>query len=139
LGTAEDTRNFYGDLPDPRTCSESNFKTAQRTKRQCLMGDIGKCAAPCVEWISESDHKKLASDLITFLEKSPEDIAKRVEEEMQIAAEREDFEKAARLRDQLNAINKAFESTDRFLNENIDAGMFWPFMKTLPTLRYLNL
>ena len=104
-----------------RTCSESNFKTAQRTKRQCLMGDIGKCAAPCVEWISEDDHKKLANDLITFLEKSPEDISKRVEEEMQLAAENEEFEKAARLRDQLSAINKAFESTDRFLNENIDA------------------
>ena len=104
-----------------RTCSESNFKTAQRTKRQCLMGDIGKCAAPCVEWISEDDHKKLANDLITFLEKSPEDISKRVEEEMQVAAENEEFEKAARLRDQLSAINKAFESTDRFLKENIDA------------------
>jgi excinuclease ABC subunit C len=104
-----------------RTCSESNFKTAQRTKRQCLMGDIGKCAAPCVEWISEDDHKKLANDLITFLEKSPEDIAKRVEEEMQLASENEEYEKAARLRDQLSAINKAFESTDRFLNENIDA------------------
>ncbi len=104
-----------------RTCSESNFKTAQRSKRQCLMGDIGKCAAPCVEWISEDDHKKLANDLITFLEKSPEDISKRVEEEMQTAAENEEFEKAARLRDQLSAINKAFESTDRFLNENIDA------------------
>ena len=104
-----------------RTCSESNFKTAQRTKRQCLMGDIGKCAAPCVEWVSEDDHKKLANDLITFLEKSPEDIAKRVEEEMQVAAENEEFEKATRLRDQLSAINKAFESTDRFLNENIDA------------------
>ncbi len=104
-----------------RTCSESNFKTAQRTKRQCLMGDIGKCAAPCVDWISEDDHKKLANDLITFLEKSPEDISKRVEEEMQTAAENEEFEKAARLRDQLSAINKAFESTDRFLNENIDA------------------
>jgi excinuclease ABC subunit C len=104
-----------------RTCSEANFKTAQRTKRQCLMGDIGKCAAPCVEWISEDDHKKLANDLISFLEKSPEDIAKRVEEEMQSASENEEFEKAARLRDQLSAINKAFESTDRFLNEKIDA------------------
>jgi excinuclease ABC subunit C len=104
-----------------RTCSEANFKTAQRTKRQCLMGDIGKCTAPCVEWISEDDHKKLANDLISFLEKSPEDIAKRVEEEMQSASENEEFEKAARLRDQLSAINKAFESTDRFLNEKIDA------------------
>ena len=104
-----------------RTCSDANFKTAQRTKRQCLMGDIGKCAAPCVEWVTEDEHKKLATDLVTFLEKSPEDIATRIEEEMQTAADNEEFEKAARLRDQLNAINKAFESTDRFLNEKIDA------------------
>jgi excinuclease ABC subunit C len=104
-----------------RTCSEANFKSAKRAKRQCLMGDIGKCAAPCVDWISQSDHKKLANDLVTFLEKSPEDIALRVETEMLTAAQNEEFEKAARLRDQLGALNKAFESTDRFLNEKIDA------------------
>ena len=104
-----------------RTCSEANFKSAKRAKRQCLMGDIGKCAAPCVDWISQPDHKKLANDLVTFLEKSPEDIAIRVETEMLTAAQNEEFEKAARLRDQLGALNKAFESTDRFLNEKIDA------------------
>jgi excinuclease ABC subunit C len=104
-----------------RTCTEANFMTAKRNKRQCLMGDIGKCAAPCVDWISESEHKKMANNLVTFLEKSPEEIATRVESEMLTASENEEFEKAARLRDQLGAINKAFESTDRFLNEKIDA------------------
>lgn len=104
-----------------RSCTEANFKTAQRNKRQCLLGDIGKCAAPCVDWISESDHKKMANNLVAFLEKSPEEIATRVKSEMLAAAVNEEFEKAARLRDQLGAINKAFESTDRFLNEKIDA------------------
>ena len=104
-----------------RTCSESNFKTAIKNKRQCLLGDIGKCSAPCVEWITKDDHRKLAQDLSSFLEKSPADISRRIEQEMQDAAELEEFEKAARLRDQLDAVNKAFESTDRFLNENINA------------------
>jgi excinuclease ABC subunit C len=104
-----------------RTCSESNFKTAVRNKRQCLLGDIGKCAAPCVEWISKDDHKDLAQNLANFLEKSPTEILDRIEEEMQDAAKKEEFERAGRLRDQLSAINKAFESTDRFLNENINA------------------
>jgi excinuclease ABC subunit C len=63
-----------------RTCTESNFQSAKRNKRQCLLGDIGRCAAPCVEWVNEKDHKT-----------------------------------------QLEAINKAFESTDRFLNEKLDA------------------
>lgn len=104
-----------------RTCSESNFASAVRSKRQCLLGDIGKCAAPCVNWVTQEEHKKLASDLVNFLEKSPEEISVRIENEMQTASAAQEYEKAGKLRDQLEAINKAFESTDRFLNENIDA------------------
>ncbi len=104
-----------------RTCSESNFASAVRSKRQCLLGDIGKCAAPCVNWVTQEEHKKLANDLVNFLEKSPEEISVRIEKEMQEASAAQEYEKAGKLRDQLEAINKAFESTDRFLNENIDA------------------
>jgi len=104
-----------------RTCSESNFASAVRTKRQCLLGDIGKCAAPCVNWVTQDEHKKLATDLVNFLEKSPEEISVRIEKEMQEASQAQEYEKAAKLRDQLEAINKAYESTDRFLNENIHA------------------
>ena len=104
-----------------RTCSESNFQSAVRSKRQCLLGDIGRCAAPCVNWVSPDEHRKLANDLVNFIEKSPDEISTRIENEMRAAAAAEEFEKAAKLRDQLEAVNKAFESTDRFLNENIDA------------------
>ena len=104
-----------------RTCSESNFQSAVRTKRQCLLGDIGKCVAPCVNWVSPDEHRNLANNLVNFLEKSPEEISARIENEMNVASAAEEFEKAAKLRDQLEAVNKAFESTDRFLNENIDA------------------
>jgi len=104
-----------------RTCSESNFQFAVRTKRQCLLGDIGKCVAPCVNWVSPDEHRNLANNLVSFLEKSPEEISARIENEMNVASAAEEFEKAAKLRDQLEAVNKAFESTDRFLNENIDA------------------
>ena len=104
-----------------RTCSESNFQSAVMSKRQCLLGDIGKCAAPCVSWVSPDEHRNLANNLVSFLEKSPEEISARIENEMNVASAAEEFEKAAKLRDQLEAVNKAFESTDRFLNENIDA------------------
>lgn len=104
-----------------RTCSESNFASAVRSKRQCLLGDIGKCAAPCVNWVTQEEHKKLANDLVNFLEKSPEEISIRIEKEMLEASQAQEYEKAGKLRDQLEAINKAYESTDRFLNENIDA------------------
>ena len=104
-----------------RTCSESNFASAVRSKRQCLLGDIGKCAAPCVNWVTQAEHKKLANDLVNFLERSPEEISVRIEKEMLEASQAQEYEKAGKLRDQLEAINKAYESTDRFLNENIDA------------------
>lgn len=104
-----------------RTCSESNFASAVRSKRQCLLGDIGKCVAPCVDWVTQEEHKKIATDLVSFLEKSPEEISVRIEKEMQEASQAQEYEKAAKLRDQLAAVNKAYESTDRFLNENIDA------------------
>ena len=104
-----------------RTCSESNFASAVRSKRQCLLGDIGKCAAPCVNWVTQEEHKKLANDLVNFLEKSPEEISVRIKKEMLEASQAQEYEKAGKLRDQLEAINKAYESTDRFLNENIDA------------------
>lgn len=104
-----------------RTCSEANFQSAVRSKRQCLLGDIGRCVAPCVNWVSKEEHKKLSENLVSFLEKSPEEIALRVEKEMNEASAAQEYEKAGKLRDQLAAINKAFESTDRFLNENIDA------------------
>jgi excinuclease ABC subunit C len=74
-----------------------------------------------VEWVDQSEHKKLATDLASFLEKSPEEISLRIEEEMKVASNMQEYERAAKLRDQLEAINKAFESTDRFLNQKIDA------------------
>jgi len=46
-----------------RSCSAGNFERAKITKRQCLLGDIGKCAAPCVGWVSEAEHKNLAQKL----------------------------------------------------------------------------
>ena len=104
-----------------RSCSAGDFNSAKRSGRPCLLGFIDKCAAPCVNWVTQDEHKKLATDLVNFLEKSPEEISVRIEKEMQEASQAQEYEKAAKLRDQLEAINKAYESTDRFLNENIDA------------------
>ena len=50
-----------------RSCTDSNFSRAVKSKRQCLLGDIGKCSAPCVSWISKEDHQTLAKKLIKFV------------------------------------------------------------------------
>ena len=103
-----------------RSCSSSNFKRAQRSKRQCLLGDIGKCAAPCVGWISKEDHHSLALKLNDFMEAGMENLLPTLHEEMQTASANEEFERAARLRDQIESFEKAQRSTQGNFSDDLD-------------------
>ncbi|NCY10817.1 MAG: excinuclease ABC subunit UvrC [Actinobacteria bacterium] len=102
-----------------RSCSNSNFERAQRAKRPCLLGDIGKCTAPCVDRISESDHRILAQRLGEFISDGSADITQALRDQMAEAAKMEEFERAGKLRDQLEALERASESTDNALSDSI--------------------
>ncbi len=104
-----------------RSCSAGNFERARRTKRQCLLGDIGKCAAPCVEWVSQADHKALSDRLVTFMSDSNADIVPTLRSEMALASEREEFERASKIRDSITSIERAQESADAALPDNLTA------------------
>ena len=106
-----------------RACTQSNFNRAVATKRQCLLGDIGKCSAPCVGWISEDEHSALAKKLVAYLDRNPTDIAESLQLDMERAAENEEFELAAKLRDQLEALGKTTEFTETSLNNNFSADL----------------
>jgi len=103
-----------------RSCTSSNFNRAQRSKRQCLLGDIGKCAAPCVGWISKEDHQALAQKLNDFMESGMENLLPALHEEMQLASTNEEFERAARLRDQIESFEKAQRSTQGNFSDDLD-------------------
>ena len=103
-----------------RSCSSANFNRAQRSKRQCLLGDIGKCAAPCVGWISKEDHQALAQKLNDFMESGMENLLPALHEEMQLASTNEEFERAARLRDQIESFEKAQRSTQGNFSDDLD-------------------
>ena len=103
-----------------RSCSVGNFQRAQRSKRQCLLGDIGKCAAPCVGWVSPEEHKAIAIKLNDFMESGMEDLLPTMRHEMELAASREEFERAARLRDQIESFEKAQKSTQGNLSDDLD-------------------
>lgn len=103
-----------------RSCSVGNFQRAQRSKRQCLLGDIGKCAAPCVGWVSPEEHKVIAVKLNEFMESGMEDLLPTMRTEMELAASREEFERAARLRDQIESFEKAQKSTQGNLSDDLD-------------------
>ena len=103
-----------------RSCSAGNFQRAQRSKRQCLLGDIGKCAAPCVGWVTPEEHKEIALKLDAFMEAGMEDLVPTMKAEMELASSREEFERAARIRDQIESFEKAQRSTQGNLSDDLD-------------------
>ncbi len=106
-----------------RSCTDSNFSRAVKSKRQCLLGDIGKCSAPCVSWVSKEEHLGIAKKLVKFVDTSSGDIATTLNKEMLEASEREEFEQAARIRDQISAIERSAETSGTFLSDNFSADL----------------
>jgi len=104
-----------------RSCTSGIFERARKSKRQCLLGDIGKCAAPCVNWISQEEHKELADRLVTFMSHGNADILPTLRGEMDLASSKQEYERASKIRDQIKALEVARESTDAALSENLNA------------------
>jgi excinuclease ABC subunit C len=103
-----------------RTCSAGVFKRSGQIGRPCLLGYIGKCSAPCVKRISEEEHRALAEDFCDFMAGQTARFAGRLEAEMRQAAREEEFERAARLRDDLRALERAIEKQAVVLGDGTD-------------------
>ncbi|KFG76112.1 excinuclease ABC subunit UvrC [Streptomyces mutabilis] len=106
-----------------RTCSAGVFKNAARTGRPCLLGYIGKCSAPCVERISAEDHQELAEEFCDFMAGRTGTYLRRLERKMAEAAEEMEYERAARLRDDIGALKKAMEKSAVVLADATDADL----------------
>src|SRR6266852_8967536 len=103
-----------------RTCSAGVFKRSGQIGRPCLLGYIGKCSAPCVKRISAEEHRQLAEDFCDFMAGQTSRFASRLEAEMRQAAREEEFERAARLRDDLRALQRAIEKQAVVLGDGTD-------------------
>ncbi|MEV8550410.1 excinuclease ABC subunit UvrC [Streptomyces glaucescens] len=106
-----------------RTCSAGVFKNAARTDRPCLLGYIGKCSAPCVGRISADDHWDLADEFCDFMTGRTGTYLRRLEKQMTEAAEELEYERAARLRDDIGALKKAMEKNAVVLADATDADL----------------
>ncbi|RKT11056.1 excinuclease ABC subunit C [Streptomyces sp. 1114.5] len=106
-----------------RTCSNGVFKRARQVGRPCLLGYIGKCAAPCVGKVSAQEHRELAEDFCDFMAGRTGNYLRRLEEEMQEAAAELEYEKAARLRDDIGALKRAMEKNAIVLADATDADL----------------
>ncbi|MGI8646021.1 MAG: excinuclease ABC subunit UvrC [Nocardioides sp.] len=104
-----------------RSCSAGVFKRSGQIGRPCLLGYIGKCAAPCVGSVTAEAHRSIVDDFCDFMAGNTNAFTRRVEKEMYAASAAEDFERAARLRDDLGALNKALEKQAVVLTDGTDA------------------
>ncbi|WP_353941885.1 excinuclease ABC subunit UvrC [Streptomyces sp. HUAS MG91] len=106
-----------------RTCSTGVFKNAARTGRPCLLGYIGKCSAPCVDRVTPDEHRELAEEFCDFMAGRTGTYIRRLEKEMQAAAEEMEYERAGRLRDDIEALKKAMEKSAVVLADATDADL----------------
>ncbi len=104
-----------------RTCSAGVFKRAGQVGRPCLLGYIGKCSAPCVGRVSEEEHRAIVDDFCAFMSGQTATFLRRLEKDMQVAAANQDYERAARLRDDIKALERAVEKQSVVLGDGTDA------------------
>ena len=104
-----------------RTCSAGVFKRHMQIERPCLLGYIDKCSAPCIGRVSAEEHRKIVLDFCDFLSGRTDRFARDLERQMNSAAEALDFERAARLRDDIGALRRVLEKQAVVLGDGTDA------------------
>ncbi len=104
-----------------RTCSSGVFRRAGQVGRPCLLGYIGKCSAPCVDRVSAQEHRELVDDFVAFMEGRTSTFLRRLRSEMASAAAQQEYERAARLRDDIAALERALEKNAVVLPDGTDA------------------
>ncbi|MFI6420538.1 excinuclease ABC subunit UvrC [Streptomyces sp. NPDC050842] len=106
-----------------RTCSAGVFRNAASAGRPCLLGYIGKCSAPCVARVTPDEHRELAEEFCDFMAGRTGTYIRRLEKQMMIAAEDMEYEKAGRLRDDIEALRRAMEKSAVVLADATDADL----------------
>ena len=104
-----------------RTCSAGVFKRAQQIGRPCLLGYIGKCSAPCVGRVTAEEHRQIVEDFCDFMAGRTDVMIRRLERRMAEASDNLEFELAARLRDDIEALRRALEKQAVVLGDGTDA------------------
>jgi len=107
-----------------RSCSKGVFNRAQSSGRACLLGDIGKCAAPCVGRVDSTQHKKIAADFVDFMGGGDTKHVEVLRKRMYEASEAQQYELAGALRDDVDALERVLEKSTVVFSDQTDADLF---------------
>lgn len=105
-----------------RTCSPSKFADYRRRGRGCLLHDLGKCCAPCVDAVTHEQYDEYLRGLLSFLGGDTKDVVALVNAQMQQASQDQHYEKAATLRDRLTCLEAIVAKQEIYgsVRENFD-------------------
>jgi excinuclease ABC subunit C len=104
-----------------RSCRPGVFKNHKQLGRPCLLGYIGKCSAPCVGRVDAAEHRRIVEDFCQFMSGQAAPMIRRLDLEMRQASDALEFERAARLRDDIGALQRAMEQNAVVLRDGTDA------------------
>jgi excinuclease ABC subunit C len=101
-----------------RTCSDSSYKRAMQTGRSCFPGQIGRCGGPCSQRVTIDEHRQIVNDFVAFMTHPDRSVVRLLEKEMKDAAARQEYERAAKIRDRLQALENVLERSAVVLAED---------------------
>ena len=108
-----------------RTCTTNVFHKAQLTGRPCLLASIGKCSAPCVNQIEADEHRRLCEQLVGVMTgRLGRPYIAQLTRDMKEASAELEFEKAARLRDQIQMLETVVQQNAVVFDQDVDADVF---------------
>lgn len=107
-----------------RTCSNGVYRRAAAVGRPCLLGYIDRCSAPCVGRVDAEEYGHIVDGFVAFMDGRTAPVINALTAEMKQAAAELDYERAARLRDDLGALTRVLERNAVVFGDGTDADLF---------------
>ena len=107
-----------------RSCTKGVYQRAESSNRACLLGDIGKCAAPCVQRVTQQEHKLIAKQFTDFMAGGDLKHVEVLRQKMHAASENQQYELAAQYRDDVEALETVLEKSAVVFSDQTDADLF---------------
>lgn len=107
-----------------RTCSDASYKRAMESGRPCFPGQIGRCGGPCSGKVTIAEHRAIVDDFVAFMAGGDSRFVTEITHRMKDAAAVQDYEAAAKYRDQLQSLDAVLAKSAVVLTDGVDADLF---------------